>query len=153
MGWVFREGRGWKEEKRNKSEGKEENTARRRRKRRWSYRSGSASRISLVWGVPCSIDIGRTPLPSLLSLPEGRGGKPRGSGVNELKEEASSNQSSRDGFSLNVLRGNRVCYGGLSETIFFFFFFERNLIGIVSNSCEIDFLFFLRREGFKLRYL
>lgn len=36
---------------------------------------------------------------------------------------------------------------------FFFFFFERNLIGIVSNSCEIDFLFFLRREGFKLRYL
>lgn len=40
--------------------------------------------------------------------------------LNELKEEASSNQSSRDGFSLNVLRGNRVCYGGLSETIFFF---------------------------------
>lgn len=100
--------------------GKEENTARRKRRRRWSYRSGSASRISLVWGVPCSIDIGRTPLPSLLSLPEERGGKPRGSGVNELKEEASSNQSSRDGFSLNVLRGNRVCYGGLSETIFFF---------------------------------
>lgn len=47
-------------------------------------------------------------------------GEIRGSGVNELKEEASSNQSSRDGFSLNVLRGNRVCYGGLSETIFFF---------------------------------
>lgn len=64
--------------------------------------------------------------------------KPRGSGVNELKEEGSSNQSSRGGFSLNVLRGNRVCYGGLSETIFFL----RNLIGMVSNSCgEIDFFF------------
>lgn len=86
-----------------------------------------------------SIQAGRLFLRFCL-FPKGKGRrKPRGSGVNELKEEGSSNQSSRGGFSLNVLRGNRVCYGGLSETIFFF---ERNLIGMVSNSCgEIDFFF------------
>lgn len=74
---------------------------------------------------------------------EGRG-KPRGSGVNELKEEGSSNQSSRDGFSLNVLRGNRVCYLWwvvrkkkiFGFFIFFFFFlfrreFNRNRFRVV----------------------